>query len=240
MKTLLKIVGGLVGLIILLAITGIVYLSSAFPTVYPAENITIEATPERLERGEYLVNNVSMCLDCHSTGNENLFAFPTIPGTEGKGGKTFKEEGFTVHAPNITPAALKDWTDGEIARAITEGIDKDEQALAPMMPYTEYKYLAREDVYAMVAYLRTIPAIENEVPDSELGFPLNLIFPTVPDSATPMALPDTNDAMGTGKYLVRVAGCYFCHTPFVQGELLEGKDFSGGHEFADPWCRQIS
>ena len=52
MKTLLKIVGGLVGLVVLLAIIGITYLNSAFPTVYPAEDIAIEATPERLARGE--------------------------------------------------------------------------------------------------------------------------------------------------------------------------------------------
>ena len=233
MKTFLKIAGGLVGLVIILLVVGFIYLNSAFPKVYPAEDITVEANPERLERGEYLVNHVNLCFDCHSTVNADMFSFPVVPGTEGMGGRTLEEGALTVHMPNITPAALKDWTDGEIARAITEGIDKDDQPLAPMMPYTEYKYLAKEDVYAIVAYLRTIPAIENEVPDTELPFPLTIIFPTIPDSATPMALPDSSDPLATGEYLVRVAGCFFCHTPFKDGQYPEGTEFSGGHEFAD-------
>jgi len=234
MKTFLKILAGLVGLVVLLVIIGFIYLTSAFPRVYPAEDITIEATPERLERGAYLAGHVSMCLDCHSTSNENLFSMPVIPGTEGKGGKTFEEGDLLVHVPNITPANLKDWTDGEIVRAITEGINKDGEALAPMMPYSEFKYMAREDVYSVVAYLRTLPAIENNVPKTDLPFPVNLIFPTIPDSATPMALPDTNNALATGKYLVRIGGCQFCHTPFEGGQSMVEQSFSGGHEFADP------
>ena len=71
-----------------------------------------------------------------------------------------------------------------------EGIKHGWQTYIPAFEYctdnagmiaiaAHYKYLAKEDIYAMVAYLRTIPAIENEVADSELGFPLNLIFPTL-------------------------------------------------------------
>lgn len=234
MKTFLKIVGGIVAVVVLLAIAGIIYLNSAFPKVYPAQKITIEATPERLERGAYLVNHVSMCIDCHSQVREDLFSAPVIPGTKGKGGRTITDEGLVVHVPNITPAALKTWTDGEIVRAITEGIDKDDKPLAPMMPYTEYKFMAKEDIYSVVAYLKTLPPIENNVLNNELSFPLNLIFPTIPDSATPMALPDTNDTIATGKYLVKIAGCQFCHTPFEQGESLMDQAFSGGHEFFDP------
>jgi mono/diheme cytochrome c family protein len=234
MKTLLKIVGGLIGLIILIVVAVIIYLNSAFPKVYPAEDITIEATPERLARGAYLVNHVSICLDCHSQVKENLFSMPVKQGTEGMGGRAFEEDEMVVHVRNITPAGLKDWSDGQIVRAITEGIDKDGKALAPMMPYTEYKFMAKEDIHAVVAYLRTLPPIENDVPATELPFPMNLIFPTIPDSATPMSLPDTNDALATGKYMVRIAGCQFCHTPFEDGESDESKPFSGGHEFADP------
>ena len=233
MKTFLKIVGGLVALIVILIVISLIYLNTAFPKVYPAEDITIEATAERLARGEYLVENVSMCLDCHSQVKENIFSMPVVPGTKGMGGRSFEEGEMIVHVPNITPAALKDWSDGEIARAITEGVDKDGQALAPMMPYSEYKYMAKEDVYAVVAYLRTLPAIENEVPPTELPFPLSLIFPTLPDSATPMALPDTSDSLANGEYLVNIAGCKFCHTPFENGQQPEGMDFAGGHEFPD-------
>lgn len=234
MKTFLKVLAGLVGLLIIVVIAGIVYLNSAFPKVYKAEDITIELTPERLERGAYIVNHVSMCMDCHSEVKDNLFSSPVISGTEGKGGRVIHEQGVTIHVRNITPASLKDWTDGEIVRAITEGIDKDNKPLAPIMPYTEYKYMTKEDVYSVVAYLRALPPIENEVPPSEIGFPLNLIFPTVPDSATPMQKPDTNDTVASGRYLARIAGCYFCHTPFKDGKNIEDEAFSGGHAFSDP------
>jgi mono/diheme cytochrome c family protein len=234
MKKVLYILGGLLLLVIVVAVAGIIYLNVAYPKVSPAEDITIEATPERLTRGEYLVRHVTPCLDCHSKKDYNYYATPIIPGTEGMGGEEFTGVPGKLFIPNITPAALKDWSDGEIARAITCGVAKDGRPLAPMMPYSEFRYLAKEDVYTIVAYLRTLWPIENEVPKPSIDFPLNLIFRTIPSDADPQPLPDPSDTLGTGKYLVRVAGCYFCHTPNDQGTPVPGKDFSGGHEFSDP------
>ena len=233
MKKVLYVLGGLALLVIVVVVIGIIYLNLAYPKVSPAENIAIEATPERLARGEYLVRHVTPCLDCHSKTDRNFFASPVIPGTEGMGGQPFPGVG-SLYVSNITPAALKDWTDGEIARAITSGVAKDGRPLVPMMPYSEFRYLAKEDVYAIVAYLRTLLPIENEVPKPSIDFPLNLIFRTIPSDPDPQPRPDPSDTLGTGKYLVRVAGCYFCHTPNDQGTPIPGKDFSGGHEFSDP------
>jgi mono/diheme cytochrome c family protein len=233
MKKVLYILGSLLLLVIVVAVAGIIYLNTAFPKVSPAEDITIEPTQEHLERGEYLVKHVTMCLDCHSKPDRNYYANPIIPGTEGMGGQEFSGVG-KLFVPNITPAALSDWTDGEIARAITAGVTNDGRPLAPMMPYSEYRYLAKEDVYAIVVYLRTLPPIENKVPKPSINFPLNLIFRTIPSDPDPQPLPDSSDILGTGKYLVRVAGCYFCHTPNNQGTPIPDKDFSGGHEFSDP------
>lgn len=233
MKKVLYVLGGLILLVIVIALVGIIYLNIAYPKVSPPEDISIEATPERLARGEYMVRHVTPCLDCHSKTDKNYYANPIIPGTEGMGGQPFPGVG-SLYVSNITPAALGDWTDSEIARAITAGVSKDGRPLAPMMPYSEFRYLAQEDVYAIVAYLRTLPPIENEVTLPSITFPLNLIFRTIPSDPDPQPLPDSSDAVGTGRYLVRVAGCYFCHTPNDQGTPIAGKDFSGGHEFSDP------
>ena len=68
--------------------------------------------------------------------------------------------------PNITShatAGIGEWTDGEILRAIREGIGRDGRALFPMMPYTEYRKMSDEDAHAVVAYLRTLPAIDQKV-----------------------------------------------------------------------------
>jgi hypothetical protein len=223
----------LILLIILVAVGGYVYINVAYPKVSPAKDITIERTPERLVRGEYMAKHVSICLDCHSKPDKSYFSNPIISGTEGMGGQEFSGIG-TLYVPNITPAALKDWTDGEIVRAITAGVSKDGRPLAPMMPYTEYRHLAKEDVYAIVAYLRTLPSIENEVPRPSINFPLNLIFRTIPSDPEPQPSPDSSDSVATGNYLTRVAGCLFCHTPVEQGTPIPGKEFSGGHEFSDP------
>lgn len=234
MKKVLYVLGGLILLVILIGVGAFIYINVAYPKVGPAEDITIERTPERLARGEYLVRHVNMCLDCHSKKDYDYYATPVIAGTEGMGGEEFIGVPGKLFIPNITPAALKDWTDGEIVRAITCGVSKDGRPLAPMMPYSEYRYLAKEDVYSIVAYLRTLPPIENEVPLPSINFPLNLIFRTIPSDADPQPLPNPSDAVATGKYLTRVAGCYFCHTPNEQGTPIPGKDFSGGHEFSDP------
>ena len=236
MKKILYILGGLILVVLLVALGGFLYLQVGFPKVSPANDITIDATAERLARGEYLVKHVSQCLDCHSSKNPYYFAGPVISGTEGKGGELFPGVPGTLYTPNITPAGLKDWTDGEIVRAITSGVDKDNKPLAPMMPFTEYRYLAEEDIYAIIAYLRSMPAIENEnpIPETSLDFPLNLIFRTVPTDADPQPLPEPSDTLGTGKYLARIGGCIFCHTPAHQGTPIEGKELSGGFEFADP------
>jgi hypothetical protein len=234
MKKVMYVLGVLILLVVLIGVGGYIYLNTAYPKVGPPEDITIERTPERVTSGEYLVKHVNICFDCHGEKNYDYFASPVVPGTEGKGGEEFGGVPGKLFVPNITPAALKDWTDGEIVRAITCGVSKDGRPLVPMMPYSEYRYLAKKDIYAIVAYLRTLPPIEGEVPRPSIDFPLNLIFRTVPADADPQPLPDSSDIIGRGKYLARVAGCLFCHTPVEKGTPIPGKEFSGGHEFSDP------
>ena len=52
---------------------------------------------------------------------------------------------------------IGNWTDGEVIRAIREGVSRDGQALFPLMPYAGFRHMSDEDVYALVAYLRTLP-----------------------------------------------------------------------------------
>ena len=89
-----------------------------------------------------------------------MYAGPIIEGTFGGGGEKFgKEAGFpgTLYSKNITPYALHNWTDGEIFRATTSGETKDGKALFPLMGYPAYGKMDREDVYSIIAYVRTLP-----------------------------------------------------------------------------------
>lgn len=202
-----------------------------------AGDFTIDQTPERLERGMYLVENVAGCNDCHSQRDWNLYMAPVKPGTHGAGGEVFNEEmgaPGVIYAPNITPAALSSWTDGEIVRAITSGVSRDGTPLFPIMPYPNYARMSKEDIYSIVAYLRTLKPIENEVPKRKLKFPMNLIVRTIPKQAEFGELPYSSDPIAYGKYMTNAAGCTDCHTPMDKGRPIEGMEFAGGYSMSPP------
>ena len=192
-----------------------------------------------MTRGAYLFNNVARCVDCHSTRDWTKYAAPVVKGTEGKGGEAFTHALMGVpgefYARNITPTALADWTDGEIARAITTGVNKHGEALFPVMPYRNYGELDPEDIDAIVAYIRTLKPQPDEVPDRSFHFPMQIMVRTLPQPAHLSARPDPSDRVAYGGYLVRTAGCAECHaTRDEQGAPLPGMPFGGGMEFHFP------
>jgi cytochrome c553 len=239
-------------LTVVVAVVAVVVSSCAGPSVAPARDRTVEHTPERLARGAYLGTHVAACLECHSTRDWTRFAGPRVEGTEGRGGETMTKasHGFagTLVAPNITPAALSSWTDGEVERAVTVGVAKDGHALFPIMPYPSYAHLCQDDVDAVVAWVRTLSPIEHTPPPTSLGFPLSLIVGSIPkDTPRPPCPPaaDAPDAAGDetartlarGRYLVDVAGCVECHSPTSRGQVVDGRAFAGGRTFTLPTGR---
>ena len=243
MKKALKILGILL-VILIIGVAGIAaYVKLALPNVGDAPNIKVEITPEKLKRGEYLANNVMVCMDCHSTRNWNEFSAPPVPGTLGKGGDVFNAEmGFpgTFYAPNITPAGIGNWTDGEIFRAITAGVRKNGKPIFPVMPHHNYGKLDEEDIKSVIAYVRTLPAIENSVPESKADFPMNFIINTIPSKAKLSAMPPAADSLAYGKYLATAGSCGECHTPFEKGKVIEEFYLAGGRVFELPSGTLIS
>lgn len=79
----------------------------------------------------------------------------------------FEIPGLGVFAGrNITPdkeTGIGNWTDEEIATALTMGKRPDGRQLAPIMPYPSFVNMTKEDVAAIIAFLRSIPAVKNEV-----------------------------------------------------------------------------
>jgi|WetSurMetagenome_2_1015567.scaffolds.fasta_scaffold60262_2 hypothetical protein len=231
-----RILGVLVILVILVIAGYVGYIALFLPNV-KVKDIRVEATPERIEHGKYLVNHVMVCLDCHSTRNWTTFAGQVKPGTEGGGGEIFGHElGFpgTFIAPNITPFALKDWTDGELYRALTAGVNKQGKALFPLMPYMHYGNMDTEDIYSVMAYIRTLAPLETHPASSKADFPLSLILHTIPKYGVPQTRPPKAATVEYGKYLVNAADCIECHSPDEKGQLIPGKEFSGGRQFPVP------
>lgn len=230
----------LIALVILLivAIAGsLTYVKVFLPNVGAAPDLTVERTANRIERGRYLAHSVTLCIDCHSERNWNKFAGPMVPGSWGSGGEAFTEKfGFpgSYYAPNITPYGIGDWTDGELFRAITAGVSKDGRALFPIMPYHHYGQMAEEDIFSIIAYIRTLEPIEKNIPVSTSNFPMNFIINTIPEPPSFNSIPPKADEVAYGKYLTNAAGCIDCHTQQNKGQLVEGMHFAGGFEFPIP------
>ena len=247
MKTFFKVLGIALLVVIALLAGAATWLSLKKPAQRPASTAKIGATPERVARGKYLVEHVSACLDCHSD-HLLTYSLPIKPGTEGIGGYIFdKKVGFpgVVAAQNITshPAdGLGQWSDGEIIRAMREGIDRNGDALFPMMPYQHFSVMCDDDAKAVVTYLRTLKPLPNRVPAKKLDFPLNVIVKFIPKPlGGPVQAPDRKDTVVYGKYLTTIGGCYECHTPHDEhNALIASQAFTGGWEMAGPWGRNFT
>jgi hypothetical protein len=229
-----RIVLGL-AVLVLAAVAGFfVWFGLVLPREMPVPAIELPTAPEEIERGRYLAHHVTVCMDCHSTRDWSYFSGPIRPGTLGRGGERFDEASGlpgVVVSRNITPAALGDWSDGELYRAVTGGLRRDGSALFPLMPYDAYRFMAQEDILAILAYLRTLEPVANEVPDHRLDFPLNLIVNSIPKPADPQPV-NRADPVAYGRYLTTIAGCRWCHTPVndTQQSIPE-LELAGGHEF---------
>lgn len=213
------------------------YLKFALPDIAAAPVLKVELTPERIARGEYLANHVTVCIDCHSTRDWSKFSGPPTPGTLGKGGDIFDQKfGFpgVYYAKNITPEGISRYTDGELFRTITTGVSKEGKALFPVMPFHYYGQMDEEDIKSIIAYIRTLKPIASNVPESKSDFPMNFIINTIPHEPNFTKLPPKTDVVNYGKYLTNAAACIDCHTKFEKGSLVAGTEYGGGREFPFP------
>jgi len=119
----------------------------------------------QVERGQYLAH-IMDCGGCHNIG-----AFTPAPNVEtplAGSGIGFQIPGMgTFYPANLTPdeaTGLGKWSDDEIIMAFTTGIRPDGRQLAPIMPWMSYGHINAEDATALVAYLRSLQPVSNQVP----------------------------------------------------------------------------
>jgi mono/diheme cytochrome c family protein len=214
------VLGSLVGLLLIAVL--VLYLA----TDWRLNNATAEGRPvpipsdaQALARGEHLTRAVSVCVECH--GN-NL------------AGTTFLDDpelGY-MPAPNLTRGAggvgaaftPEDWE-----RAIRRGVGGDGRALG-IMPY-DYAYLSDADLGALIAYIQSVPPVDNELPPRRLTFMATLIFGTVAYGDLPISRIDHAAVGGAsppeaataeyGEYLVKIADCRGCHGIDLGGRTPE-------------------
>src|SRR5262249_26823934 len=154
-------------------------------------------------------------------------------------GLRFDEPPFDVTASNITPdpeTGVGKWRDADIKKALLEGVRPAGHHLAEVMPSGFSNILTPGDLDAIVTYLRSLPPVANKVRDPV--YKMNIPHHAFPGAEKPMPEADLNDKVKRGFYLVTIAHCMECHTPF--GPPGTGVDFQnslckGGREFPGPW-----
>jgi mono/diheme cytochrome c family protein len=231
LRVLLGLGGVFIVLIVVLALVVSLRWDRTFD--YPVQDVTVSMDPANIARGEYLYKSVSVCGACHSVGGEEN------PDLLPAGGRKFDIPVIgVIYTPNITPAmetGIGGWTDGEVIRAIREGIGKNGRFLV-LMPSELFVGMSDEDVQAIVAFLRSQEPNENETPKfkpSLVGRLFLSFLMSPPDRITePVAAPPRGPTEEYGKYLANhVSPCAACHTPRIRGEIVYDKLWSGGEGF---------
>lgn len=174
-------------------------------------------------RGAYLVNGPVACGNCHTPRGPDMMP---IKGKEFSGGFHLVDPAFDLYTANITPdkeTGIGSWTDEEIINAIRVGADKDGRIIFPPMPVPTYNNMSDNDVKAIVAYLRTVPAIHNEVPEPKYMIPQQTMPP-----AKGLPAPDKSDKVAYGGYIVNaLSHCFECHTTPGANGVPDFKDHLG-------------
>src|SRR5258707_13503968 len=101
----------------------------------------------------------------------------------------------------------------------------------PLMPYSHYGKMDREDIYSIIAYVRSLAPVKNEVPPSVPDFPMNIIIHTIPQKANLQTKPDASDILAYGSYMVNASSCIECHTQVEKGIIITELYYSGGRDF---------
>jgi mono/diheme cytochrome c family protein len=205
-----------------------VWLLGAFNAAFLNSAIVSSALAETpAQRGDYLVNTIMACGNCHSPRDATG---KMIADKAFSGGLTFDTPAFVATAPNITPdkeTGIGSWSDAEIKRALVEGMRPDHGhfagvALAAIMPANFYKALTPDDLTAVVAYLRTVKPVHNEVTDPVYKAPVRRDPYPAAEAGFTQAM--FTEPVGRGAYLVTIGHCMECHTAWSRGV----SDFKGG------------
>lgn len=233
MKKALKILGILLGVIVLVALGAFVFINSSGIPAYEPGNIdlTVQSTPERIERGHKMVS--LLCANCHMNSETGKLS--------GKHMSDAPPEFGTIYSANITQHpefGIGTYTDGELIYLLRTGIKRDGKYSPPWM--AKLPNMADEDIHAIISFLRSddpmVAADPTSAPKSIPSFLTKLLcriaFKPLPYPTEVITLPDTTETIALGRYYTHNLDCYTCHSAdfktmnMLHPELSEG--YMGG------------
>jgi mono/diheme cytochrome c family protein len=200
----------------------------------PGDAVGEEAPdPNMISRGSYLARAAD-CMPCHTSARDKAYA----------GGLRMNTPFGVMYSPNITPdreTGIGAWTFDEFKKAVHSGIRADGKFLYPTMPFDAFTKISEDDLKALWAYIRSLPAIKLQNRENELTFPFNIRYAMLawrvlffraqwfePD-------PTKTAQWNRGAYLVEaLAHCGDCHTPRnFMGATVASERFKGAQ--IDQW-----
>lgn len=209
-------------------------LQSLPAAVLAATWLTTSAVAQTpVERGAYLVNAVMGCDGCHTPRGPGGF---DMSRRFSGGSQVFDEPQFTVKGSNITPdrdTGIGTWSDADIKKMMTDGVRPNGVPVA-QMPYPFYKIITPGDLDAVVAYIKTVAPVRNEVQPPIYKAALHQEL--IPGAEKPTGNEVPADPVKRGFYLATLAHCMECHARKPGG----GQDYigwlgRGGHEMKGPF-----
>ncbi len=204
-----------------------------FDAPYP--DIHASADSLVIERGRSLVFGAAHCANCHTPmGTEDKVNSGIVVPLSG--GRIFDLPIGQLISPNLTPdeTGIGRMTDQQIARALRYGVRANGEALFNLMPF---HHTSDADLQAIISFLRSQPAVRNEVPANKMNFlgkivKALLLKPAGPTESVPKFVrPDTT--VEYGRYLANsIANCRGCHTERdLMTGAFTGPDYGGGLKF---------
>jgi mono/diheme cytochrome c family protein len=225
-KWLKRILKGLAVILIVLVVIVIgllIFVQLGWDRPFNREVIPFQAPSDEqtLARGDYLYNEAMFCWGCH--GQDGGYG----PEESQAGGIEIDLSGIgpgfgIVYVPNITPdskTGIGDWSDGELVRALREGVNRDGEMIFPVMPYQFYHGLSDEDTLSLVAYMRSLEPVNNEVRENQFSFIAKALIGlriVKPEAAITekITAPPQGPTVEYGEYLAwHASGCAECHVP---------------------------
>ncbi len=218
MKRVLRWLGIVAGGIVAVLVVGlaVVYALSArilnrtyaVPIVEAA--IAVPSGPAAVAEGRRLAT-IRGCVTCHGTNLEGdvMIDDPMLA---------------RIASPNLSRLVPR-YTDAELERLVRHGVRKDGTGIV-IMPASMFAALADADLGAIIAYLRSVPPVEHELPARRIGplGRLGLVLgkfhtePAIIDHSVPhSAAPPTGDRLAFGRYLA-LTSCTECHGRDLKGQ----------------------
>jgi len=211
-------IGGLLGVVLLAVAVAYGVSQRKLNREWEVAGAALKVTRDsaQIARGRHLATAVSKCTECHGADLGGTVFIDGMP------------MGVLI-ASNLTAGkggVLPRYNDAQLEAAIRHGVKPDRRGLL-FMPSDEFQHLSDEDAAAIIAYIRSVPPVDRELPGSRVG-PLGHVLhatgqlPLVPAEKIdhrPRArrAPLAGVTREYGQYLVSVGGCTGCHSPSLDG-----------------------